>query len=124
MFRRRFLQNSAALAAAAIPWPGVSAAQATQTSFKRLGSAAPFDYARLKGQARSLASTAYQGPSSELPPAIAKMSWDQWQSIRFRDDHSLWLADGLRFRGQLFHLGFTIKKPVRLYSIENAQGQE
>src|SRR6204780_1146746 len=125
MFRRRFLQSTAALAAAAIPWPVVSAEEGSRpSSFKRLGSAAPFDYARLKGQARSMASAAYQGPSSELPPAIAKMSWDQWQSIRFRDDHSLWLADGLRFRVQLFHLGFTIKKPVRLYSIENAQAQE
>jgi glucans biosynthesis protein len=59
-----------------------------------------------------------------LPPAIAKLTWDQWQSIRFRDDHSLWFGEGLRFRVQLFHLGFTIKKPVRIYSVENAQAQE
>src|SRR5476649_2218084 len=125
MFRRRFLQTGAALAAAAMPWPAAMADDASRpSSFKRLGAAAPFDYARLKGLARSMATAAYQGPTAELPPAIARMSWDQWQSIRFRDDHSLWLADGLRFRVQLFHLGFTIKKPVRLYSVENAQAQE
>jgi glucans biosynthesis protein len=125
MFRRRFLQTGAALAAAAIPWPAAMADDASRpSSLKRLGAAAPFDYARLKGLARSMASAAYQVPTSELPPAIARMSWDQWQSIRFRDDHSLWAGDGLRFRVQLFHLGFTIKKPVRLYSVENAQAQE
>ena len=125
MFRRRFLQTGAALAAAAIPWPDALAAQpARPSSLKRLGAAVPFDYARLKGLARSMASAAYQGSTSELPPAIAKLTWDQWQSIRFRDDHSLWFGEGLRFRVQLFHLGFTIKKPVRIYSVENAQAQE
>ena len=71
-----------------------------------------------------MANAPYQTPPAELPPAIAKLSWDQWQSIRFRDDHSLWFGDGLRFRAQLFHLGFTIKKPVKIYTIENGQAQE
>jgi len=52
------------------------------------------------------------------------MSWDQWQSIRFRDDHSLWFGEGLRFRMQLFHLGFTIKKPVKIYIVDGGQSQE
>jgi len=125
MSRRRFLQSSAALAASAIPWPLALAAESAQpSSLKRLGAAVPFDYARLKGLARTLANAPYQGSSAELPPAIAKLTWDQWQAIRFRDDHSLWFGEGLRFRVQLFHLGFTIKKPVRIYSVENAQAQE
>jgi glucans biosynthesis protein len=98
MLRRRFLQTGAALAAAAVPWPEALPAEAAHpSSLKRLGPAAPFDYAKLKGMARTMANAAYQAPPSELPPAIAKMSWDQWQSIRFRDDHSLWFGEGLRF---------------------------
>jgi periplasmic glucans biosynthesis protein len=125
MFRRRFLKSGAALVAAAMPWPLALAAESERPStLKRLGGSAPFDYARLKGLARSMAAAAYQGPAAELPPAIAKLTWDQWQSIRFRDDHSLWFGEGLRFRVQLFHLGFTIKKPVRIYSVENGQAQE
>ena len=125
MLRRRFLQSGAALTMSAIRWPEVLAAEAARvSSLKRLGAATPFDYARLKGVARSMASAAYQAPTAELPPAIAKLSWDQWQSIRFRDDHSLWFGEGLRFRVQLFHLGFTIKKPVKIHVIENGQSQE
>jgi periplasmic glucans biosynthesis protein len=125
MFRRRFLQAGAAVAASAIRWPAALAADSAHPAAqKRLGAAAPFDYAKLKGIARSMSGTAYQGPGSELPPVIAKLSWDQWQSIRFREDHALWFGEGLRFRVQLFHLGFTIRKPVRIYAVENGQAQE
>jgi glucans biosynthesis protein len=125
MFRRRFLQSGAALAASALPWPAAPGVEPVRASaLKRLGAAAPFDYARLKGLAHSMASAAYQGPATELPPAIARLSWDQWQSIRFRDDHALWYGEGLRFRIQLFHLGFTIRKAVKIYAVESGQSQE
>jgi glucans biosynthesis protein len=125
MLRRRFLQTGAALTASAFSCPDVLAAETVRpASLKRLGAASAFDYARLKGLARSLVNAAYQAPPAEVPPAIAKMSWDQWQSIHFRDDQSLWLGEALRFRVQLFHLGFNIKKPVKIYNIENGQSQE
>lgn len=59
-----------------------------------------------------------------LPAPIAQLSWDQWQAIRFREDHSLWAGEGLRFQARFFHLGFTIKKPVSLYSVENGMAQQ
>jgi glucans biosynthesis protein len=125
MLRRRFLQTGAALTASALTCPDVLVAQTVRpASFKRLGATSAFDFARLKALARSLANAAYQAPPAELPPPIAKMTWDQWQSIRFRDDHSLWLGEALRFRVQLFHLGFTTKKPVKIYNVENGQSQE
>lgn len=99
-------------------------AQMHAPALKRLGAPQPFDYARLKGLARSLAAAAYQPPTSELPSAIAKLSWDEWESIRFRDDHSLWAGDGLRFQARFLHLGFTIKKPVRIFSVENGSAQQ
>ena len=125
MLRRRFLQTGAALTAAALTCPDVLVAETVRpASLKRLGATSAFDFARLKALARSLANAAYQAPPAELPPPIAKMTWDQWQSIRFRDDHSLWLGEALRFRVQLFHLGFTTKKPVKIYNVENGQAQE
>ena len=131
MSRRRFLQSGAALAAGALPWAPLLAAPAASgvpgaaaTPLKRLGSAEPFDYARLKGLARSFAAAAYKPPNVVLPPPIAKLGWDQWQAIRFRDDHSLWGGDGLWFQARFFHLGFTVTKPVRLYSVEDGRAQE
>jgi glucans biosynthesis protein len=132
MYRRRFMQAGAAALTTLPGWVAEqarasivsAAAAAAAPPLKRLGVAQPFDYARLKGLARSMAATAYQVPTSELPSAIAKLSWDQWQSIRFRKDHSLWSGDGLRFQARFLHLGFTIKKPVRIFTVENGYAQQ
>jgi periplasmic glucans biosynthesis protein len=125
MSRRRFLQTGAALAAGALPWARILGATAPPASpLKRLGSAEPFDYAQLKGLARSMAAAPYQPPNVVLPAPIAKLGWDQWQAIRFRDDHSLWAGDGAWFQARFFHLGFTVTKPVRIYSVENGRAQQ
>ena len=57
----------------------------------------PFDFAWLKGQAHWLASNAYQPSKDALPPAMAKLGYDQYQSIRFRSDRALWADAGLLF---------------------------
>jgi glucans biosynthesis protein len=127
MYRRRFLQSGAALLAAASHWPDALAAPARGTGrppLKRLGSPEPFDYARLKGTARALSAAPYRASSALLPPQIAALSWDQWQAIRFREQRSLWAGEGLRFEARFFHLGFTIKKPVRLYTVDGGMAQE
>ena len=125
MSRRRFLQAGAAIAASALPWTELlGAASAHASPLKRLGAAEPFDYAQLKGLARSMAAAAYKPPNVVLPAPIAKLGWDQWQAIRFRDDHSLWAGEGVWFQARFFHLGFTVTKSVRLYSVENGRAQE
>ncbi len=91
---------------------------------RRLGNPEPFDYAKLKGTARQLGNSAYKARPDALPPVIAGLNWDRWQSIRFRNDQSLWAADHLRYQVRFSHLGFTMKKPVRMYVIENGQVQE
>ncbi len=123
--RRRLIQAGAALAASVLPWWALQGApRSPATALKRVGTGEPFDYARLKRLARSMAGAAYRPPPAELPPPIAKLTWDQWQAIGFRDDHSLWFGDGLRFQARFFHLGFTMRKPVRLYSVEDGRAQE
>ncbi|HTT05232.1 MAG TPA: glucan biosynthesis protein D [Steroidobacteraceae bacterium] len=127
MSRRRFLQSGAVLAAAArFPTAlGATARAAPRPgALKRLGSAQPFDYASLKGLARSMAAAAYREPTTQLPAPIAHLSWDQWESIQFREDHSLWANEGLRFQARFFHLGFTVKKPVRLYEVTGGMAQQ
>jgi glucans biosynthesis protein len=123
MYRRKFLQKGAAAAAMALPGTKMLAAAAPAVQ-KRRGPARAFDYAALKGTARMLAASAYQPVPAQLPPALAKLSWDHWQAIRFRDEHSLWAGEGLRFQVRFFHLGFTARKPVRLYTVENGEAQE
>ena len=125
MSRRRFLQAGAALAASGLALGDTpDSPDAHPSVLKRLGGAQPFDYARLKGEARALAATAYKSSATPLPAPISKLTWDQWQAIRYRDDHSLWYGEGLRFQIRFFHLGFTVTKPVRMYVVENGQAQQ
>ncbi len=112
MHRREFLQSATALmASAGLPWAGLFDAAAQAAGLKPLGNPAPFSFDTLKTQARELAARPYVPPRDTLPPAIAGMDWDQWQSIRFKEDHSLWADQESLFQARFFHLGFTIKSP-------------
>ena len=124
MRRREMMQRAAAaLCAAGIPFgPLLESAFAAPAGLRRLGKPEPFDYAKLKGQARQLGAAAYKPRPDALPPAIAALNWDKWQSIRFRNDQSLWADDHLLLGASFFHAGFTIKKPVRMFIIENNAG--
>jgi periplasmic glucans biosynthesis protein len=128
MDRRELMQRAAAaLCAAGAPF-GLLAETAfaapPPAGLRRLGKPEPFDYAKLKGAARQLSGAPYKARPDNLPSAIATMNWDRWQSIRFRNEESVWADDHLRFQVRFFHLGFTIKKPVRMYVVENGQVQE
>src|SRR5258707_7649272 len=118
--RRAILKSAVALAAGQWVRPEFAAAAPT-------ASAPPsqaFDYAWLKGQARKLAGNAYQASQDTLPPAMAKIGYDQYQSLRFRTDHALWANAGLAFRLQFFHVGRSFTEPVRLYEIVDGQSRE
>ena len=122
MQRRDLLKSAAALAAAGLPGPAALAAEADR--LKPLGKPQPFDYAWLKGQARSLAGVAYLAPSTSLPDPIKALSWDDYQAIQFRKDHSLWRKDDLQFEARFFHLGLFFKSPVRMYEIVDGQATQ
>ena len=126
MQRRDLLKNAAAFAASsAFPFAALlESGSAAAAGLKPLGKPEPFDFAALKGKARALAAQAYKAPPDTLPPPIANLNWDQWQSIRFKEDHSLWHDQDLWFQARFFHLGFTIKTPVRMYEVVDGQAQE
>ncbi len=125
-FRRRtILKSAVALAAGQWVYPEFAAGAAAAAAPPAAAPPGqPFDYAWLKGQARNLASGAYQVPQDTLPPAMAKLSYDQYQSLRFRTDHALWANSGLAFRLQFFHVGRSFTEPVRLYEIVDGQSRE
>ena len=83
-----------------------------------------FDFAWIKGQARSLAGSAYLPPRDSVPAAMAKLGYDQYQSLRFRPDHALWADLKSAFRLQFFHVGRGFTTPVRLFEIEGGVAHE
>ena len=122
MQRRRALSAGAALLGSG--WAGLLSPAARAAGLKALGTPRPFDYAQLKGRARTLAAAPYRAPSAELPADVARLDWDQYQAIRFRDDHALWADDKLRFQVKLFHLGLFFKRPVHVFEVQGGQAQE
>ncbi len=125
MQRRDLLKGAAALSAYGLPLSSLLLAPSAEAAgFKALGKAQAFDYAALKGIARNLAKAAYKAPPSQLPEPISKLTWDQWESIHQKDEHALWRNDGLRFQARFFHLGFTIKTPVKMYEVSDGKAQE
>jgi len=123
MSRRSFLRSSAALlTVAGADWLLTGAAAPARGPGE--GASAPFDYAHLKGLARTRAAQPYVASAKRLPPAIAGLDWDHWQAIRFRDERSLWVEEGLRFQVRFAHPGYTLDKPVRMYEVVNGAARE
>jgi glucans biosynthesis protein len=127
--RRNVLKSALALAAGQVTHAGLSLAAtassaAPATAATGNGAAQPFDFAWLKGQAHFLASNVYQESKDTVPPAMSKLGYDQYQSIRFRGDHSLWGDAGTAFRLQFFHVGRTFSQPVHMYEVVDGQARE
>jgi periplasmic glucans biosynthesis protein len=122
VFRRTFLRNGAAMAASL--WPGVRTFAANASAPNGRGSGQPFSYPMLKDAARTLAAASYQPPAGTVPASLANLTWDQWEAIRFRDEHALWIGEGLRFQVKFFHLGLEVKTPVRIFTIDAGLAQE
>ena len=134
--RREILRSAIVLAAGQLAGaelvdagvPGKSSAPQPATpqsaAATGLGAAKPFDYAWLKGQARYLAGNAYQTSKDVLPASMSTLSYDQYQSLRFRGDHSLWGDAGLPFRVQFFHVGRSFAQAVHVFEVNDGQARE
>ena len=125
MQRRDFIRN-ASLALAAFGLPALAAGAATnrQVGLRRLGQPQPFDLAMLKGRARALAAAPYQTHKRTLPGPVEALDWDQYQSIRYRQDHALWGNEPGRFQAKFFHLGLYFHSPVRMFDVVDGRAQE
>src|ERR1700759_5555402 len=103
--RRELLKTALTVAAANLPGVQLATAASAAPPLAGTGAPKPFDYAWIKGQARGAASGAYQPSKDLVPPAMTKLNYDQYNSLRFRNERSLWLDAGTAFRVQFFHAG-------------------
>ncbi|WP_336366685.1 glucan biosynthesis protein [Marinobacter sp. C2H3] len=80
-----------------------------------------FSYAWLKGQARHLAGQAYQDHKGDIPAVLKRLSWDDYQAIRFRPEKALWRQASSNFQVQLFHLGLYFQAPVDIFEVSDGK---
>jgi periplasmic glucans biosynthesis protein len=122
--RREILKTALVLAAGQLSYPPPVFAAAPAAAAGGTGPAKAFDYAWLKGQARSLADNLFQASKDILPPTMGALTYDQYQSLRFRTDRSLWGDAGLPFRLQFFHVGRGFAQAVHLFEVNEGQARE
>lgn len=121
MTRRELIQRIFALAA----W-GAIAPLFTESSAARAGDrseSVPFSKEWLRAEARKLAEASFVPAPTNLPAWISGLDWDAYQSIRFKDDHTLWKDDGLAFKAKLFHLGLYFKHPVSMHEVVDGRAR-
>ena len=77
------------------------------------------DYADVVKKAEALAKKPYKPISSEVPPFLQKLTYDQYRDIRFDRSKALWKDLGLAFQIQFLHPGFIFNKTVTLYETDS-----
>jgi glucans biosynthesis protein len=101
--------------------PAASAARdaADASSRARTPEEPPNFFSSLVERARSSAGRAYVPPAElELPGALGAMNYDQYRSIRFRPERSLWRGEPGRFEVQFFHMGLYFHEPITVHVVE------
>lgn len=119
MNRRDLLRAAAALSLYGLPPALLLKAPAARAADKT----EPFDYAWLKGRARTLAAQPYAEPRNDLPRQLDQISWDDYQKLRFVRERGLWHDADLPFRVEMFHPGLFFKHPVQIFEVADGQAR-
>jgi len=81
-----------------------------------------FSFSNVREMARALAAKDFRPEqNSDLPEVLKKLTYDEYQKIRFRPEHNLWKDDHARFMVQFFQRGYLYQDPVRIHVINGGQ---
>lgn len=114
MKRRTFLSSSTLAALSAF---GMLPANATSTNLK-FGQPAAFSFDALVAQAKAMATTAWQPPSTENRAVLDKIDYEAHGKLRFKPDAALFAKGPGQFPVTFFHLGRFFQTPVHMHLVE------
>jgi glucans biosynthesis protein len=83
----------------------------------------PFNADYVRDRARELAANAYKEPDIALSGYFQDLNYDEYRSLRFRTERSLWRDDGLPFEVQFFHRGFIYRDRVEIYEVDHGSAR-
>jgi periplasmic glucans biosynthesis protein len=83
-----------------------------------------FSFAALRERARARALAEYRPEPNRLPDFLKKLSYDDYQVIRFRPETGPWNGVSARFTLQFFHLGFLYQDPVAVHLVEGGHAHD
>lgn len=127
MNRRRFLKSSMAVAAVC-GTSGVaslfSKAAFAEDSGIADGQTRRFDYSVLQSMAHDLARQPWGGAPRDLPPTLANLTPQAYNSIQYDAAHSLWNnIEERKLDIQFFHVGMGFRRRVRMFSLDSQTQQ-
>ena len=114
--RRSFVTALAGLGVTGATMPGF--AQQSQPPVSSAPAPSKFAFEDVIKRARDLTTTPLV-PAPPLPDPLARLDFDAWRDIRFRQDRALLGNSGGPFRMQLFHLGHLYRQPVTVNVIRD-----
>ena len=115
MNRRQLVQGSAILPALLLASRGAFAGGSSDDAFGP---------SKVRELARALAGKPYEPPDEKLPGGLKDLDYDQYRSIRFRPERSLWRDGNLPFEAQFFHRGFFYKNKVNIFEVADGKARE
>jgi glucans biosynthesis protein len=113
--RRTVLKGVAATAAAIGP---VAEALGAGPDGLQFEAPVPFSYDLFRSQARDRAQAPYQPPPRPSPEVLAKINYEEWGKIKYRDAFALFADGPGPFPITFFHLGLFFQKAVGMHVVE------
>ncbi len=103
-----------------IPW---QACMAQTPANHQTDAPAPFSYQSLCQQAKREASQPYIA-ARKTPPALAKLSYDEYRHLQFRREAAIWGNQNRPFWLEFFHKGFVQTTDVQVHQIEDGVARQ
>jgi glucans biosynthesis protein len=75
-------------------------------------------FEQVRARAEKLAKQPFGEYDNPLPPFLSDLDYDQYRDVRFRPDHSLWIAQKLPFQVQFFSRGSIFRDRVQIHVVE------
>ncbi|MBN8292924.1 glucan biosynthesis protein G [Rhodobacter sp. NTK016B] len=82
----------------------------------------PFSFDWLTERVRE-ASLVDPAPAEQVEGFLSDLTYDRYQMIQFRTDHTRWSDPGQRMRLQAFHLGWLFREPVHVFEVSDGRAQ-
>lgn len=79
-----------------------------------------FGFAQVRAREQELAARPYELPSEEMPEALAKLTYTEYQKIQFDPAQALWKDERLPFVIEFFHPGFVHRGRVEINVVDSA----
>ncbi len=86
------------------------------------GESPAFNFGTVREMARGIAAKDFKpSKNDDLPDVLKKMTYDQYNTIRFRREHSLWKDDHVRFTAQFCQRAYLFQDPVKVHVLDNGK---